>query len=61
MDKQTVISHFGGPAKVAAALGISRQAVYGWPEIVPPRRQYEIERITGGELKADVSPEKAAA
>lgn len=57
MDKSTVIAHFGGSAKVAAALGISRQAVYGWPEIVPPRRQYEIERITDGALKADVNAE----
>ncbi len=56
MKKSTVIEYFGGKRQVAEALGISREAVVMWPEIVPPLRQYELEDITGGKLVADRRP-----
>ncbi|WP_430009868.1 Cro/CI family transcriptional regulator [Methylophaga lonarensis] len=52
MDKQTVINFFGGAGKTAEALGISKQAVGQWPSIVPLGRQYQIELLTNGQLKA---------
>lgn len=53
MKKSDVIAYFGSRNKVAAALGITRVAVSTWPEIVPRLRQYELEELTGGKLKAD--------
>lgn len=53
MHKDDVIRYFGSVSKSAKALGISKQAVSKWPETVPPVRQYHIELITGGALKAD--------
>lgn len=52
-----VAEHFGGPSKLAEALGISRQAVDQW-EIVPRYRAVQIEMITGGALRAaDMNPD----
>ena len=54
MKKSEVLEHFGTMEKVAEALGITRMAVSQWPgDHVPMRRQYELERVTKGELKAD--------
>lgn len=53
MRKQDVIHHFGSVSAVASALGITSQAVSMWPDTVPQMRQYEIERLTHGRLKAD--------
>lgn len=50
MRKSDVIKHFGTGRAVAKALGISEEAVYQWGEFVPPRRAYEIQRLTNGEL-----------
>lgn len=47
------INFFGNRAKLAAALNISRTAVYQWKSKIPIRRQYEIEKMTKGELKSD--------
>lgn len=52
MLKKDVIEHFGSQASVAAALGISQPSVADWGETVPPLRQIQLERITGGKLKA---------
>jgi len=52
MTKQEAVTHFGSVAKLAEALGITTQAIYDWPETVPPLRQFQLERITGGILKA---------
>lgn len=56
MTKQEAIEYFGSVPKLAEALNINRQAIYQWEEI-PPLRQLQIERKTGGELQAD--PEAA--
>lgn len=52
MTKADAVRHFGGMTELAAALGVSYQAVFQW-DVIPMRRQYEIERITKGVLKAD--------
>lgn len=57
MRKSEAVNWFGNGSKLAKALGVGKAAVSKWPEDeVPPRCQYEIERLTGGELKADWPP-----
>ncbi|WP_129141497.1 Cro/CI family transcriptional regulator [Modicisalibacter coralii] len=58
MKTKAAIEHFGTASAVARALGITPHAVIQWGDVVPIRRQYELERITKGELKA--APFKAA-
>ncbi|MDT3294406.1 Cro/CI family transcriptional regulator [Shewanella sp. SP2S2-6] len=64
MKKAAAIDHFGSQAKLAAAIGVSQAAISKWPVDVPELRAYQIERLTGGELKATklplMSPEHAA-
>ena len=52
MKKKDVIKYFGNISETARQLGCHRQAVQQWPDIVPLGRQYQIEVITKGELKA---------
>lgn len=52
MTTDQAIQYFGSVAELARALGISVAAVYQWPETVPLRRQYQLERITAGALVA---------
>lgn len=56
MLTRTAEKFFGNRAKLAAALGITRAATHQWGERVPIRRQYELERLTNGALKATVPP-----
>lgn len=58
MFTSDVIAHFKTPAAVAEALGISRQAVCQWRELVPPLSASRLERVTDGKLKYD--PEQYA-
>lgn len=61
MKTKDAISYFGSQAELARALGISRQSVKGWGTKVPLARQYQIERLTAGKLKApEVRPYQAA-
>jgi len=60
MKKAKVLDFFGRIDKsvnpviaTASALGISRQAVYQWPEDVPRSSQALIELKSGGKLKMD--------
>ena len=57
MDPRAVIDHFGSLPKAAAALGVSRAAIYQWLEagLVPELRAYQIQVITDGALQADRS------
>lgn len=55
MKTKDAINHFGSVLKLAYALKISPQSVYQWGETVHPLRQFQIEVITGGKLKADRS------
>jgi len=55
------IRFFGSKAELARALGIKRQAITSWRDRVPLARQYQIEQLTGGKLKAPaVQPYEAA-
>ncbi|CTW80790.1 Cro/Cl family transcriptional regulator [Escherichia coli] len=55
MRKSDVINYFGGVCKIAEALGIKHPSVSEWPEIIPEGRAYQLEKITNGKLKVDVS------
>ena len=55
MLKSDVIRHFGGQGATARALGITKGAVWQWPEIIPRGSAYQVEVITGGALRVDPS------
>lgn len=52
MKTADAIRHFGTQAALARALGVSKQAVAQWGEVVPDGRAYQLQVITGGKLKA---------
>ncbi len=58
MDKKSAIEHFGGTKALAAALNLTYQAVHGW-ESIPLARQYQIQVLSEGKLKADPSGPKS--
>lgn len=51
MKTKHVLQHFGTATKVAAALGISRQAVSQWGEIVPLEAALAISVVTAGAVQ----------
>ena len=51
MKKDEVLAYYGTQRQLAQALGITQAAVAQWRE-VPMLRQYQLERLTGGALKA---------
>lgn len=53
MTTQEAIDFFGGKREMAEALKITTQATYQWGDKPPLLRQFELERISGGKLKAD--------
>lgn len=54
MDLKDALQHFGSRNKLAKALGCTRQNITRWEwDGIPRVRQYEIERLTEGKLKAD--------
>ena len=53
MNKDEVISYFGGVGQVAKALGISHASVSGWGSVIPKGRAFEIQSITNKALKVD--------
>lgn len=55
MKKKDVIAHFGNQQKTADALAVTQASVSRWGEIIPRLRAFEIEHITNGKLKVDVS------
>lgn len=61
MQTRKAIEHFGSTRKLAEALGITPQAINQWGSVVPMLRQYELERVTGGNLKADTAKHSATA
>lgn len=66
MTKAEAIGWFKTSYALAKALNISSQAVYNWGEKIPETRQFQIQVITNGALKADSfsdtdsKPEEAA-
>lgn len=52
MKTQEAADFFGGKKKLADALGVSASAVTQWGENIPVIRQYQIQVLTKGKLKA---------
>ena len=53
MTTKDAIEYFGSRKKLADALGIWPHPIYRWKDTPPKLRQFEIERLTSGELVAD--------
>lgn len=51
MTKDEATKHFGSQQALALALGVKQPSIAAWKEI-PELRQLQIERLTGGALKA---------
>jgi len=51
MQTKQAIKYFGSKAKVAKALKISRAAVTRWGEVVPIKKAWKINRISGDKVK----------
>lgn len=61
MKTQDAIKHFGGRQQLADALGITRPATYEWGDTVPELRQYQIEVLSGGAMRAERMADDAGA
>lgn len=54
MKTADVLEHFDNDIyKVAEVLGITRQAVEQWGEVVPERSAYKLQVLTNDKLKVD--------
>ena len=54
MTYNELIRHYGSQAKAARALGLSPPSVWAWKGgEIPDLRQIEIQKRTGGKLKAN--------
>ncbi|MGA5718143.1 Cro/CI family transcriptional regulator [Pseudomonas atacamensis] len=58
MTKSQAIKHFGSVSALAKALRVTYEAVRQWDD-VPELRQYQIERLTMGALKAEQKSQAA--
>lgn len=54
MKRIEVIEFFGNQSRTAKALGITRQAVCRWPDIIPLQAAARAEKVSGGKLKLDL-------
>jgi DNA invertase Pin-like site-specific DNA recombinase len=50
MTKDEAIKFWGGPTRLAKALGITRDAVYKWKKYPPIDKQFQIMVLSGGRL-----------
>ncbi|HHS9742151.1 TPA: Cro/CI family transcriptional regulator [Raoultella ornithinolytica] len=55
MNKSIVVDFYGTQRAVAVALGVSFQAVSNWGTVIPKGAALELEKITNGALKCDLS------
>lgn len=58
MLKTNVIAFFGGRgaiSHIAVLMGLTHGAVSQWPELIPKGAALELEKITSGALKCDLS------
>ncbi len=55
MTTDEAIDHFGGIKLLADALGIWPHSIYRWGYAPPQARQYQLEVLSEGKLKADRS------
>lgn len=53
MTKADALEYFGSRKRLAQALDVWPHAISRWGEYPPELRQYQIERLTGGELQAE--------
>lgn len=53
MTTKEAIEHYKGATKLAAALDLTAQAVQAWGDKPPIARQFQIQVLTKGKLKAD--------
>lgn len=54
MKTKAAIKFFGGSeTALAEALGITPPAIYQWKKFPPAARQLQIEKVSGGALKAE--------
>jgi len=53
MTKDEAIKWAGTQVKLGAALGVSQGTVAGWGDYPPPLRQFQIEALSGGLLRAE--------
>ncbi|MBC7602774.1 MAG: Cro/Cl family transcriptional regulator [Ramlibacter sp.] len=59
MTKSEAIAFYGGNiSALARALDIDQSTVYSWGEVPPDGRQYQLEKLTGGLLKATPKPKR---
>lgn len=59
MKTEEVVEHFGSKVKVAEALGCWHTTICAWGEYPPLGRQYQIQALTNGQLKAEPETKKA--
>lgn len=60
MRTEQAVNHYGTQAGLARALGITKQAIQFWGELVPEGRAYQLQHITKGKLKVEAKPMKQA-
>lgn len=61
MKTQDAINHFGSQVALKRALNLkARQTIHSWGEYPPEGRQYQIEVLTAGKLKAERNEKEAA-
>jgi hypothetical protein len=54
MTTQEAVRYFGTQLKLCEALGLNaRQTIHAWGEYPPVGRQYQLEVITNGKLRAE--------
>lgn len=52
MTTKEAIEHFGSVRQLAHAIDLATAAIYQWSEYPPELRQYQLEVLTRGKLKA---------
>lgn len=58
MKTKDAIEYFGSQRKLQEALRLkARQTIHAWGEFPPPGRQYQIEILTNGDLRAERAAE----
>lgn len=55
MNKSSVVEFYGSQRAIALAIGLSDQAVSQWSELIPKGAALELEKLTDGALKCDLS------
>jgi hypothetical protein len=53
MNLKNLVDHYKTQALAAAALGVSQATISRWGKRFPIPRQYQIQVLTGGKLKAE--------